>query len=177
MKDSRPGPATTAERPLPFPGIYPGTIQGFPDVPRLIDRAEVVCLGEVVGVERGEGVTYLVRGEPLRLARDVATLRTRRVYKGVAGWNPIFVEFLRPELPSSLTQLHTQELVILFLAAERPPRYGLVDYSSSKLTIEAPRLHPRERTEAIRAIRNAAVSTEKNSRIARAMVSDVDAGA
>src|SRR5438067_1579918 len=93
------------QQPEAFPGTYPGTIQAPPDFPSLIAAADLICLGEV-GTVRDDGEkTYLVRGTPVRFRRRVASFVVERTYKGSAGEDPLQVEFLESEVPSTLTVL------------------------------------------------------------------------
>lgn len=119
--------------PEPFPGVYPGTISTTPDVAALVKAADLVALG-TVGAVRDEGeVVYRVGTTDVGFRRRVAALQVERALKGAAGAGGLVeVEFLQPEVPSSMTRLHEGEAVVLFLK-RRGPRHALVDLVTSAI--------------------------------------------
>ena len=116
-----------------FPGMYPGTISGAPDVAALMRAANLVCRCTILGVAPAGEVIYDVRGEPVLFHRRIASARLADVRAGIAeAGGLIEVEFLLPDVPAALTTLTEGEDVVLFLTGGGG-RYRLTDFASSKL--------------------------------------------
>jgi len=115
----------------PFPGQFPGTISAPPDVPRLRERSDLVCVGEVVDVaELGEAL-YLVGAEEYTFERVVSTVRVAETFQGSSDGETIEVEWLRFDIPSALARLERGDRAVLFLT-RAGDRYRLADVGSGR---------------------------------------------
>jgi hypothetical protein len=115
----------------PFPGNFPGTISAPPDVARLRERSDLVCLGEVVDVaEAGEAV-YLVGSDEYTFERVVSTVRVDETFHGSPEGETVEVEWLRFDIPSALARLERGDRAVLFLT-RAGDRYRLADTGSGR---------------------------------------------
>ena len=115
----------------PFPGQFPGTISAPPDVPRLRERSDLVCVGEVVDVSEAGEARYLVGAEEYTFERVVSTVRVDRTFQGSSDGEAIEVEWLRFDIPSALARLERGDRAVLFLT-RTGHRYRMTDAGSGR---------------------------------------------
>ncbi len=115
----------------PFPGQFPGTISAPPDVPRLRELSDLVCVGEVVEVAEEGEVRYLVGSDEYTFERVVSTVRVDQTFHGSSDGETIDVEWLRFDIPSALARLERGDRAVLFLT-RAGDRYRLADVGSGR---------------------------------------------
>ena len=118
--------------PEAFPGSFPGTISAPPDVPRLLEHSDLVCLGTVQDARSEGDVRYLVGERELTFERVVSTVGVEETFLGSAGGDTIDVEWLRLDLPSALARLEPGDRAVLFLTRDGD-RYRLTDAGGGRV--------------------------------------------
>jgi hypothetical protein len=118
--------------PEAFPGTFPGTISAPPDVPRLLERSDLVCLGQVKDASDEGEASYLVGERELTFERVVSAVGVEETFRGSAGGDAIEVEWLRLDLPSALARLQPGDRAVLFLV-RHGDRYRLTDAGGGKV--------------------------------------------
>ena len=118
--------------PEPFPGTFPGTISAPPDLPRLRERSDLVCLAQIKDANEEGEARYLVGERELTFERVVSTVRVEETFQGTAGADTIDVEWLSLDLPSALARLEPGDRAVLFLIRDGD-RYRLTDAGGGRV--------------------------------------------